>query len=127
MHLGTNLPKFSWDAVAYNGYALALYQGYQYNPSVWASHVSPRYTWPHWTNAGSAPFSMSQHDVFFFVSHHLTLGNIPDRRQILKQDQTQNADLIHWIRAWEKIHGAMPIYFQNPQLTVYQLVNPSKS
>lgn len=127
VHLGTSLPKFSWDAVAYNGFALAVYQGYQYNPSVWVSHVSPRYAWPHWKNPGDAPFSMSQHNVFLFVSRHLDLGNVPGRAQILKQDQAQNTDLIRWIHAWEKIHGAMPIYFQNQQMTVYQLTNNTKS
>ena len=127
VHLGTALPKFSWDAVAYNAYALAVYQGYQYNPSVWASHVSPRYHWPHWKDAGSAPFAMSQPNIFFFVSRHQELGHVPGRTQILKQDQIQNADLIHWIRAWEKVHGSMPIYFHNSQMTVYELVNHSES
>jgi hypothetical protein len=125
VHIETTLPNFSWDLVANNDYAFALGQGYQYDPSYWIAHVNPRYAWPHWHTPGSKPYSLDQRYIFFFVSHRLTMPDVPGRLALLRSDRQQEALLRHWINNWTKRHGPMPIYFHNPDLTVYWLRNPS--
>ncbi len=117
-------PRLSWLAVANGAYALAVNQGYQYNPGFWVRHVSPRSSWPKYHGTGHKSFAVSQRYIFLFDPTHISLSSsVPFRSAYLSQDRQQQKLLSDWIRAWTAIHGPMPIFFKNRQLTVYRLTN----
>lgn len=123
IRLERTFPNFSWVAVANNGYALAINDGYQYNPSFWIQHVSPDAKWPHFRTAGQKPYSLGQRYVFLFVLRRVNVPDVPGQAQLLAQDRRENRDLKQWVNAWQQLHGPLPVYFQNRDMTVYWIVN----
>jgi hypothetical protein len=117
-------PRYSWVAVGYNAYALALNEGYQYDPSFWIAHVNPSRRWPYYSGLSAKPYPVSQRYIFFFVDKRNDfVGNVPGRAYLIAQYNAQTQMTVHWIQQWSKRFGPMPIYFQNAQLTVYWLKN----
>lgn len=119
-----DFPRLSWVAVANGAYALAVNQGYQYNPSFWVNHVSPDTLWPKYHGLSTKSFAVSQHSIFFFVPSRIDLSRqAPFQPALLSQDRYQQSLLKRWIRSWTRIHGNMPVLFKDSQLTVYWLQN----
>ena len=123
VRLGTSFPNFSWAAVANGGYALAVNQGYQYNPNFWVSHVSPQDRWPHYHAPRVKTYALDQRYIFFFVPSRVYVPNVPGRAYLFAQDAQQLSLLRTWLRDWTRLHGPMPIYFKNRDLTIYWIQN----
>jgi hypothetical protein len=125
VHIETSYPRYSWDVVANGAYAIALNEGYQYNPSFWVSHMSYLHRWPTVQGLSAKPYPVSQRYIFIFVPHHITLSpQAPDRSALLSQDHVQQHLVTSWILHWTHRHGPMRVYFRNADLTIYWLVNP---
>ncbi|PSR22630.1 MAG: hypothetical protein C7B45_06145 [Sulfobacillus acidophilus] len=125
VRIETSFPRFSWDVVANGAYALVLNDGYQYEPSFWLSHMSYADRWPIVHGLSPKAYPISQRYIFFFVPHHLALSReVPGRVALLAQDRAQDRLVTLWIREWTRRHGPMPVYFENPALTIYWIVNP---
>ncbi len=121
VRIDESFPRFSWVAVAHNGYALALNQGYQYEPSFWTAHVSPVSKWPKFHGLSRTPYPVSQRYIFLFVPSHMTLP--AGYQPLLSQDYQQKKVLLNWIKEWTRLHGPLSVFYKGPDLTIYQLTN----
>ena len=121
-----SLPRYSWVSVAYDSFALAVNEGYQYNPNFWMAHVSPTTRWPKFHGFSSKPYAVSQRYIFLFQYHHIYHSElIPGLMPLYSQTVQQNRLTTRWIKEWERRFGPMPVYYHSRDLTVYELTNSS--
>ncbi len=121
--IATTLPNYDWLTVAYDGYPFALGQGYNQEPAQWVQNASVSAAWPRYrTNGRLVPVSESY--IFFFVERWAPgplLAGYTHFDQVYAQERRLT---MAWIDRWQALHGPMPVYFQNRDLTVYYLRQP---
>jgi|GEM_PF-1940945 len=121
--IADTLPPDSWLAVADQGYAFVLGQGYNLEPEAWAQAASTASAWPDLSLAGASPAPLTEPYLFLFDASGPVAPTVDDPAEAAATRAQRHA-LAAWVRAWERRHGPMPVYLRAPGLTVYWLRQP---
>lgn len=121
--IATTLPRYDWLSVAYDGYPLALGQGFNEGPAAWAKNASVATAWPRYRLNGRAR-PISEAYVFFFVERWGPGPALSGYRHFDAVYAAARRTTMAWIDRWQARHGPMPVFFRNRDLTVYYLRAP---
>lgn len=121
VRIATSFPHNSWLIVADNdGFDYSYGQGFSMNGTDLLAHVVATTRWPVYSTAGQSSYQLPEDHIFFFVDKRIVASPayrglaVPERR-------TQQRAIRAWLSTWEAHHGQLPVYFQGPDLTVYEL------
>lgn len=118
--IATTVPKFDWLAVSYDGYSLAVGQGYNVLPAEWEADATLATRWPAFVSGGHRTV-IGEDYIFLFVQRWQLPSSAPTPALFDAEYDQARAETMRWIDRWQRRHGPMPIYFANADLTVYYL------
>lgn len=122
--IGSSLPRKSWLAVGdESGFGYAYGQGFFMSATDFSAHVRAAERWLAFTVPGHSPNLLPETRIFFFVDKRIVVGPAY-RRGAVPRRTRQQASLRSWLAAWQRSHGPLPIYFDGPDLIVYEMVRP---
>lgn len=114
---------YSWLAVSNGGTSMVAGTGYHMDPLQWTARVSPKPRLLLYKgSSGERP--VTQHQIFFFVEHRIHATPLLNNQFTILREQIRNQALKTWLSQWHQAHphsSAMTVFFQSPQMTVYQL------
>lgn len=120
---------YSWIAVSSGGTSMVAGSGYHMDPLQWTARVSPKSaSLLYKGSSGTRP--ITQHQIFFFVERRIHTTPLTNNQFTVLREQIRNQALKTWLSQWHQAHphtSAMTVFFQSPQLTVYQLSQGSPS
>jgi len=116
--LNRELPRYDWLSVAAGAYAFVYGEGFNLEPGTWTGGASLATRWPRFDGR---PVS---EDYLLFVVPRQASYPVADSPAEYATAVVQRNDVAAWVHAWEARYGAMPVYFRDRTLTIYELRKP---